>query len=90
MIWKEVLTVEKCVFKVITINFEVPKEKNPDDLLDEEVKEQILEDDAVSMSKHSEENENSIDLEDHGMSVLLYLTLQCLGNNYTFTFSTTK
>ncbi|XP_059138557.1 poly [ADP-ribose] polymerase tankyrase-like isoform X2 [Physella acuta] len=51
--------------QVITINFEVPKEKNPDDILDEEVKEQISEDDAVSLSKHSEENENSIDLEDH-------------------------
>ena len=41
------------------INFLPKKEKNPDDLLDEEVKPE--EDDAVSLSKHTEENEDSVD-----------------------------
>ncbi|CAL1535690.1 unnamed protein product [Lymnaea stagnalis] len=48
--------------QVIAINFDVPKEKNPDDLLDEEVADEAGEDDAVSMSKHTEENEDSVDL----------------------------
>ncbi|BFZ11859.1 hypothetical protein BsWGS_14898 [Bradybaena similaris] len=50
--------------QVFTIDFEVPKEKNPDDLLDEEVAQEVLEDDAVSLSKHTEENEDSVDLGD--------------------------
>ncbi|KAI8784708.1 poly [ADP-ribose] polymerase tankyrase [Biomphalaria glabrata] len=50
--------------QVITINFQAPKEKNPDDLLDEEVADEIQEDDAVSLSKHTEENEDSVALED--------------------------
>ncbi|XP_012945468.1 poly [ADP-ribose] polymerase tankyrase [Aplysia californica] len=48
--------------QVLNINFATSREKNPDDLLDEEV--EPAEDDAVSLSKHTEENEDSVDLND--------------------------
>lgn len=60
---------------MFTIDFEVPKEKNPDDLLDEEVAQEVLEDDAVSLSKHTEENEDSVDLGDESETWLLYARL---------------
>ena len=50
--------------QVFGINFEQPKEKNPDDLADEEAGEDLAEDDAISLSKHTEENEDSVILED--------------------------
>ena len=46
-------------FKVLNINFLTSKEKHADDILDEDI---ALEDDAVSLSKHTEEDDDSIDL----------------------------
>ncbi|KAH9523062.1 hypothetical protein Btru_065649 [Bulinus truncatus] len=50
--------------QVIAINFQQPKEKNPDDILDEEVADEIQEEDVVSLSKHTEENEDSVELDE--------------------------
>ncbi|GFR67750.1 poly [ADP-ribose] polymerase [Elysia marginata] len=49
--------------EVMTINFEVPAKDNPDDILDEDAGEDD-EEDQVSLSKHTEENEDSVDLEE--------------------------
>lgn len=49
--------------QVMTINFEVPPKDNPDNILDENIEEDD-EEDQVSLSKHTEENEDSVDLEE--------------------------
>ncbi|GFO49166.1 poly [ADP-ribose] polymerase [Plakobranchus ocellatus] len=49
--------------QVMLINFEAPPKDNPDEILDEEIGEDD-DDDNVSLSKHTEENEDSVDLED--------------------------